>query len=146
MNDFSGLLVFKIADLEFCNDLTEITSIINVKEIKKKSSKIKLNSGHLFFENQIIPVLDLIQIFGKRNKPIESEDLRLLLLEKNDKTFGLIVEKIIEILNMDFRMKSVLKFTSIDDEKFFQGVFRFDNRSLHLLDINKIFSTQQAYN
>jgi chemotaxis signal transduction protein len=138
VDNMTGLVIFEVANQEFCVDIKDVSAIINPSELKED---IPLNADHDLSVNinQIkIPVISFKKHFGFKQNEHSRENLRLLLLEPENKTFGILAEKVKEIYTMSKELKKKLRFVPLKGRTNLLGVLRYEGRSIYLPDITKM--------
>lgn len=138
VDNMTGLIIFEVANQEFCLDINDLSAIINPSELKEK---IPLNSEaeiNVNLNRQNIPVFSSKQLFGFKQKESHLEDTRILLVEPNNKVFGILVEKVKEIITLSRELKNKLKFIPLKGRTNLIGVLRYEDRSIYLPDIKKL--------
>ncbi len=138
VENMTGLVIFEVANQEFCVDIKDLSAILNPAGLKQKipvnaDEEIKVN-----IHEQDIPILSFKKIFGFKQKENHLEDLRILIVELNNKIFGLMVEKVKEIFTVTRELKKNIKFIPLKGKDNLLGVLRYEGRSIYLPDINKL--------
>jgi chemotaxis signal transduction protein len=134
----TGLVIFEVANQEFCVDIKDLSAILNPTELKQKipvnaEEDIKVN-----IREQSISILSFKKMFGFKQKETHLEDLRILVVELNNKIFGLLVEKVKEVFTMTRELKKNMKFIPLKGKTNLLGVLRYEGRSIYVPDINKL--------
>lgn len=136
----TGLIVFEMEEKEFCADIKDISAILNPQELKTEESDIySLSSIKL---NEIdVPIIDLHKFLGVQfNK--DSKDIRVMLVETDERLFGFIVERVKEIFTMNKEFRSKLNFIP-GEGKFIIGRINYEGRELLLPDFKKIIESNK---
>ncbi|MDP4115755.1 MAG: chemotaxis protein CheW [Bacteroidota bacterium] len=128
VNSLTSLIIFEIADKEFAADLKDISAIINPFDLEQsyKSSIDKL--PFIKINDLIIHLVDLQKYLGTHEKI--SERMRIISFENDNKSFGLIVHRIKEILTVSDDLKTKLEFLSAEGEPYLLGRLFYEGRSL----------------
>lgn len=133
-----GIVIFNIADKEFCADIRQVYKIIKMNESDFAASQLSGSSQYICINDIKIPIIDMHKFFGLK-KPKRTTDSRVLFVEVNNTIYGFVVEKIKEFM-------AISKKFSIDDQStlkhkysfFLKGIFDYDGRKISLPDFQKI--------
>ncbi|MFH1767835.1 MAG: chemotaxis protein CheW [Candidatus Omnitrophota bacterium] len=138
-------VVFKIGSEEFgvgINQVKEIVRLIPITPIPRAPHFIE---GVVNLRGQILAVIDLakrlsIQTSGR------SERTRIIVVEVEDHTVGMIVDEVAEVLrlavaNIDQTPELI---TSEVQQKYLKGVGKLGDRLLILIDLARILSSQEV--
>lgn len=131
----TGLVVFELDNKEFCADLKNISAILNPRDIEKigndlnQSSSIKLNEI-------TIPLIDLHKILNLKYKK-RSKDMRLILVEVEDKLFSFKTERVKEIFTVNPFFRDKINFVPVND-KYLLGKLCYEKREMLMPDFKSI--------
>lgn len=133
-----GIVIFNIANIEFCADIRQVYKILKVNEIDYKSSAASESPQYICINDIKIPIIDMHKFFGLK-KTKKTTDSRVLFIEVNNTIYGFIVEKIQEFM-------AITKKFNIEDHSslkqkynfFLRAVLDYDGRKLMLPDFQKI--------
>jgi chemotaxis signal transduction protein len=134
----TGLVIFEVANQEFCVDIKDLSAILNPSELKQKIPVNAEEDIKVDIREQSIPILSFKKMFGFKQKETHLEDLRILIVELNNKIFGLLVEKVKEVFTMTRELKKNMKFIPLKGKANLLGVLRYEGRSIYVPDINKL--------
>ena len=136
----TGLVIFEIADQEFCADIRDISAIINPAELNQKDNLESESNPHIDINNLRIPVIPLHKYYAVALGE-KTEDQRILIIEPNDVLFGFFVDRVKEIFTMSKEFKDKLTFVSrsrTKEEDYLAGVINFEGRTLYLPDFERL--------
>ncbi len=137
IDTLTGLVIFEIAGKEFCANIHDISAIINPNQLGEINSgatqaQIKIN-------NISAPLIDFRKIFSLHEER-KSDDVRILLLEIQSRSFGFYVERVKETLTMSKEFRNNLKFISDDENPFISGILKYEGRDLYMPNFNKLIA------
>jgi len=136
LEGIKGLLIYQIANMEFCSDVKNIAAILRMDEVEKLK---KHNSLHqILYHQSIFKTIDLHKIYGL--KPIKTtKNIRIILLELFGKRFCFMVDNVIEILTTDSMfIDNSLDLIPYSDKSFIKSILKYQNRKIYLPDFEKI--------
>ena len=139
--DERQLVSFKVKDEEFGIDIMEVQEIIRMTEITQVPKAPYFVKGVLNLRGGVLPVIDLrIRFDLEQTKYTESN--RILVVNVKDKTMGIIVDSVSEVLRLP---KDTIEppppIVSGIRAQFLEGVGKLDDgkRLIILLNLDKIF-------
>jgi purine-binding chemotaxis protein CheW len=123
-------LVFKMGNEEYAiliDNLREIlTATAQLTSIAGANEEIL---GMMSLRNELIVVADLRLHYGY--KPCNSDKNRIMIIERNGKTLGLMVDEIVDIY--EFGQSCIEVHQSIDSINQIEGIVQYDNRLISLV-------------
>ena len=139
-----GIIIFKISGLEYCINVSDVNVI---KRLEDPADLIKSSFNelsYLTFYNINIPIIDISKFFDITNNK-ECEGKIILILRHNseddsiEKTYGILVDNVKEIINMNGTDDSyLLKFIPSNDNPFISGTMLLGDRKILLPNFSKI--------
>lgn len=132
-----GIVIFNIADREFCADIRQVYKILKVSEAELASGD-SVNLQYICINDIKIPIIDMHKFFGLK-KSKRTGDSRVLFVEVNNTIYGFIVEKIQEF--MAITRKFNVEDLSTAKQKanlFLRAILDYDGRRIALPDFQKI--------
>jgi|SRR5690606_15354521 chemotaxis signal transduction protein len=136
----TGLVLFEIADQEFCADIRDISAIVNPAELNQKENLGMNDNPHVVINNLNIPIVPLHKFFSVELNE-KTEDQRILIIEPDNSMFGFFVDRVKEIFTMSKEFKDKLTFvprTSDKVEEYLTGTINFEGRTLLLPDFQRL--------
>ena len=132
-------VIFNIDDVEYGIDIMLVDEIVKMQNITKVPKTPDFVEGITNLRGTVIPIVNLRTKF---NLPkIENDDeTRIIVVNLDVKTFGIIVDKVAEItaINNEQIDKSAVSTKHFCDE-YVYGVAKLDNRLIILLDLESFF-------
>jgi purine-binding chemotaxis protein CheW len=136
------LVTFDVADEEFAVDILAVHEINRMMPLTRVPQCPREVEGVINLRGRIIPVLDLRARFGLEPKERDEQN-RIIVVEVHGKTIGFIVDRVHEVLRIDGGIVDPPPdlVCSLNSD-FIAGVGRLDDRLLILLDIDRLFPTE----
>lgn len=147
MKTTSSLVTFMISNELYGIDIMEVSEIVRLSDITPIPNSPDFVDGVITLRGQVIPIVDL----GKRFhfQPVsftEDEELLrgIIILNVNDMVIGILIDQINRVLtiNNDQIQPPPQVIAGIGAE-YIQGVVKFDENLLIILNIQKLFSKSE---
>jgi len=138
------LVSFGLADEEYGIEITKIREIILMGEITQVPQTPHYVKGLINLRSTVIPVIDLRARFGLPEGEITHES-RIMVLNVARKTIGIIVDTVSEVLRVTNKQIAPPPPTVAGlGREYLNGLVKLDDRLLILLDIDNIFTEEDA--
>ena len=152
VNDFfeSGqseiqLIIFKLGNEEYAVPIMCVQEIIMLQNSTRIPKSPDFVEGVINLRGHIIPVIDGRKKFNlKQSSANNIADQRIMVLEVEEDTIGLIVDAVSEVIHLK---KDDIEPPPVDmgeDSDLLWGVGKFDNRLLILLNTEKFLNIQEV--
>jgi purine-binding chemotaxis protein CheW len=138
------LVIFKISDEEFGVDINEVKEIIRWEDVTRIPNTESYIKGVINLRGSIVVVNDLAMKLGLPSKEVD-DDTRILVVEVNDNTVGMVVDSATEVLRLEGEkvQDAPEMITSGIDQNYIDGVGVLDEkRLLTLLDLTKVMASK----
>lgn len=134
---------FKIGNEEFGVDILKVREINRLVQITRLPNTPNFIEGVMNLRGKIIPVINLRKRLGLGEKNYD-KDIRIIVVELNDKIIGFIVDSVSEVLRFS---KSIIEpppelISGIDTE-YITGIAKLEDKLLILLDLEKILTADE---
>ncbi len=135
-------VTFKLGNEEYGININYVREIIKFLEITTVPKAHYFVEGLINLRGIIIPVLDFRKLFDI--SPIgNSSNNRIIVVEANDRTLGIIVDSVSEVRNVNMSNIEIVPPTiSVIDNKFIEGIDKVNDQILILLKLEKILSSE----
>lgn len=142
-SDLLQLVGFKLGEEEFAVDILAVQEINRMVEITKVPKAPAFVEGVINLRGKIIPIIDLRKRFKMNDKTL-SKETRIVVVNVEKSTIGLIVDSVSEVLRLPLStLEPPPDLISGIDVEYIRGVGKLDKRLLILLDLNKILTSQE---
>jgi purine-binding chemotaxis protein CheW len=146
-SDELQLVVFQLANEEFGVDIKQVREIIKLAEITTMPNSPPFVEGVINLRGQITTIMDLRK---RLNLDIseENENTRIIILDINKETIGMIVDSVTEVLRLPYSEVDPTPSLSTEvDAEYIMGVGKLETsgqaRLLILLDLTKVLTKQE---
>ena len=140
------LVSFHLAEEEYGIEISKVREIILFGEITKIPQTPSFVKGLINLRSTVIPIIDLRLRFGL-DETEPTEETRVVVTQVNDKTIGIVVDSVSEVLRVSGDQISPPPATVAGcAQDYLTGLANLDDRLLILLDIEKVLDveTEQA--
>jgi purine-binding chemotaxis protein CheW len=141
-SDTEQIVGLRLGGEEYGIGISEVQEIILVGEITRLPHVPDYIRGLINLRSSIIPVIDLRRRFGFEIQS-DTPETRVVVVSAHDKTFGLLVDAVTEVLRVEQDQKSPLPSTiSAECGPFFTGLIQLEDRLITLLNVDKVLSEE----
>ena len=138
------LVSFKLGDETFGIEITNIREIILVGEITQIPETPAYVKGLINLRSTVIPVIDLRARFSLASSELTQES-RIMVLNVGDRTIGIIVDSVNEVLRVTQQEISPAPPTvTSSGNKYMTGLVRLKEDLLILLDVDRLFGEDES--
>lgn len=134
------LIAFILGGEEYTVPITCVQEIIMPQKTTHIPRSPQFVEGVINLRGKIIPIIDARKRFGitscSENKVADN---RIIVLEINDHTIGLIVDSVSEVIHLNTADIEPTPIETSDDSKFIYGIGKLKGRLLILLDPENLF-------
>jgi purine-binding chemotaxis protein CheW len=136
-SEIKQFIVFRLENEEYGIDIQKVTTIENIKPMTRVPKAPEYFRGVINLRGDIIPIIDLRLKFNLK-KTAETEDSRIIFILSEETSFGIIVDKVEEVLQLKWdSIESVANFTNDLSMDYLLGVGKVEDRIVTLLKIEK---------
>lgn len=134
------MVVFELEKELYGVDIHQVQEIIRVPAITHVPRTPDFVEGVINLRGSVIPILDLRKRFGFGPGGDEDEK-RIVVVEMEDKTLGVIVDAVTEVLLVDeASVEPPSPYIVTVDSQYIVGVARLDEQLIIVLDLNQVLS------
>ena len=144
IDSIKGILVFKIAGLDFCVDIEYVSSIITPQNKSLLTIKNKSGNENIKVNEETIPILNFHSMFGLKTPP-EDYNTRYVLLDLMKRKIVFMVDNIKEIISINKKTREALKYIPIEDKPYLNGKIIYEGQIILYPDLEKIMRDQKSY-
>jgi len=117
---------------------TTLSSIVKPDDIYQLGATETSKYSLLKIGNKSIPLIDLKKVLTDKKQQID-ENSRIIIIEYKEIQFGLLVERIKEIIALDSKfIETSLQFIPDSNVRYVEGTIKFEDRKLLYLNIEQI--------
>ncbi|MCD6115373.1 purine-binding chemotaxis protein CheW [bacterium] len=137
------LVGFKIGDEEFGIEIQKVREINRTTEITRVPRTPEYVLGVINLRGNVIPVINMRTKFGFNNKNA-GKDSRIIVLELKDNVIGILVDSVTEVIRLPSgTVEPPPNLSTNVETAYINGVGKLEDRLLILLDIDKVFTSEQ---
>ncbi|AOR22888.1 chemotaxis protein CheW [Clostridium taeniosporum] len=142
MNEMK-ILIFGLNGEYYASDIKNIERILGYEEPTILPDSPNFVKGVINYQESILPIISLSTKFNLGNDE-DSEEKKIIVIKKDDKKFGIIVENVYEVKDIDSSLIEVSpEITTTLSRNYISGLIRLDKNIIILLDVDKIISMEE---
>lgn len=132
------LIIFKLGGEEYAVPIGYVSEIIMPQKATRIPKTPHYIDGFINLRGNIIPVIDCKKKFSlKSDKNSKIADKRIMILEVENETIGLIVDSVNEVVSLDVKDIEPPPIDAEDNSEIFWGIGKLDGRLLILINSEK---------
>ena len=137
------MLIFSLNGERYATDIKEVERILGYQKPTIIPDTPRFVMGVINYEQSIIPVISLSRKFNFGDDK-ESESRKIIVVKREDKKFGIIVENVHEVrdINSDL-VEATPPITNIIERMYISGLIKLEDNIVILLDLAKILSSKE---
>ena len=134
---------FNIGNEEFAVDILKVQEIIKLTELTKIPNAPNFIEGIVNLRENVVPAIDLRTKLNFPKKMYDSKT-RIIVITKENRTLGLIVDEVHEVLRISKRViEPPPKIISKINLDIISGLAKLEGRLIIILNIEKIFNEEE---
>lgn len=130
------IVAFKLAQEEYAVSIQDVREIIKPTTVTRVPKTADYIKGVINLRGVVVPVIDLHKRFGNSTQEITDQS-RIIILNKEDIIVGFTVDNVTEVIRIKEEDIENTDFTEEVERKFIEGIGKYKDRLLLLLDIKK---------
>ena len=138
-------LIFSIGEESYGIEIRYVIEIINVIPITKMPGLADYAKGIINLRGKVIPIIDVRLKFKKEQREYDDKTC-IVVVEISGIMFGLIIDKVVEVVSIDEENISVPPVTDqIKDNAndYIQGIGKINNQITLLINCNKLLENSE---
>lgn len=140
------ILIFGLDGEKYSTDIKSVERILGYEKPTLLPEAPDFVKGVINYEDSVLPIISLSEKF-KLGLDKESETRQIIVVKRQEKKFGIIVENVYEVRDVDESLiEEAPAITGTEERKYISGLIRLENNIVILLDLEKILSTQDEEN
>ncbi len=133
-------VVFRLGEEEYGADIIKVTVIERMLNIARVPTTPAYIKGVINLRGDIIPVMDLRSRLGLPEKE-EDDETRIIILDINKIIFGIIVDSVSEVLQLEeAKIESAAGIINDKNMDYINGVAKAESKLVTLLNMEKLIS------
>lgn len=138
------IIAFNLGEEEYTVPITCVQEIIMPQKTTHIPKSPAFVEGVINLRGKIIPILDGRTRFGIKSASINKNESRIIVLELETHTVGLIVDSVSEVIHIKASDIEPTPIETEDENKFIMGIGKVKNRLLIMLDPSRLLSTTEV--
>ncbi len=148
MSELNGqdekIIVFQLKDEEFGVPVQQVGSIERMQHITRVPSTPDFVKGVINLRGVVTPIIDLRTRFALDSKE-HDESTRIIIVHYNEMEVGLIVDSANDVIDIPKEaIEPPPEVVGTVEAEYIQGVAKLERRLLILLDLQKVFSSEEV--
>lgn len=140
------MLIFGLDGEKYSTDIKAVERILGYEEPTLLPDAPSFVKGVINYEDGILPIISLSEKFNL-GLDKESDTRQIIVVKRQEKKFGIIVENVYEVRDIDESLiEEAPAITGSKERKYIGGLIRLENNIVILLDLEKILTTQDEEN
>lgn len=135
---------FVLGGEDLALDIGQVREIIRIPKITKVPNSSEFVEGVINLRGQVKTVLNLRKRLGMEEGVLDESEGKIIIIEAYEKTFGIIVDKVLGVLNVNSEnITDPASLLGAERADFIKGIGRMDDRLIILLEPLKLFSPEE---
>ena len=130
---------FMLGEEEYGIDILSVNEILKMSKITRVPKSSEYVKGVINLRGNVIPVLNIRKKFKNEDKNPD-ENTRIIILTVDENKFGIIVDKVTEVIRISAADIEEPNLIDSVDKKYVEGVGKYNNRLLILLKLEQILT------
>lgn len=143
-DSLSQIVSFRLAREEYGVDIMHVQEIILIGQVTEMPQVPDYVRGLINLRGHVIPIIDLRVRFGLEVSE-QTENSRIIVLNVNKKTFGIVVDEVDEVLRINSdQIEPAPPGIAGIGQQYVSGLVKFENKLLILLRIDQVMTDEEA--
>lgn len=139
------IITFSISNRKFAVELQKVPIILSANEYLPDNFTLINNNYYFKFSNYETEIINLANLLNLKNCGI-GKTSKILVGQNGDNMFGLLVDEVKEIINLNDKTEANLFENESDSDKYFIGTLEVCNERLKIINIKEILKKIENYN
>ena len=140
------ILIFGLNGERYATDIKEVERILGYQEPTVLPVAPTFVKGVINYEQSILPIISLSRKFNFEEDK-ESENRKIIVVKRDENKFGIIVENVYEVKDINSDLMEVAPpITATVDKKYIAGLIKLEDNIVILLDLEEILSSEEEDN
>ena len=136
------MLIFGLNGEHYATDIKEVERILGYQEPTILQESPVFVKGVINYEQSILPIISLSRKF-KLGEDKEDENKKIIVIKREEKKFGIIVENVYEVRDVNTDSIEVTpSITSTIEREYINGLIKLEDNIVISLDLEKILSSE----
>lgn len=142
-NNEIKMLIFSLNGENYATDIKDVERILGYQIPTVLPDSPNFVKGVINYEEKILPIISLSEKFNF-GEDKETENRKIIIVKRADKKFGIIVENVYEVRDVNSDLVEVAPpITTTVERKYINGLIKLEDKIVILLDLDKILSSEE---
>lgn len=141
------ILIFNLNGESFATEINDVERILGYIQPTDVPDVPSFVEGVINHESNILPIINLSKKFkfGKQRSDIELENKKIVVIKREEKKFGVIVDTVEEVCDVSSGVFEEAPEITVTDmsKKYIKGLLKLDGRIVILLNIGDILTEEE---
>jgi len=135
------LLTFIVSDEQYAVSIDQIVEIITPRSVTRVPNSAETTVGIISLRGMIVTLLDIRKLLGHKPAEIDPNEARIVVVENQGEVAGFLVDRVSRVIKIDLEViESHPVVSSMEQSEFVEGVFRYRENLMILLDLERLLS------
>jgi len=136
--DEMQVVAFRLDNEEYAVDILAVQEIIRPTAITRVPKAPAFVKGVINLRGNVVPVINLRKRFGINKEDLTDNNARIIILNIDEIKIGITVDSVTEVIRIGSEDIEEPNLIESIDKKFVEGVGKYDDRLLILLNLEEI--------
>lgn len=137
------MLIFSLNGENYAADIKDVERILGYQVPTVLPDSPYFVKGVINYEEKILPIISLSEKFNF-GEDKETESRKIIIVKREDKKFGIIVENVYEVRDVNSDLVEVAPpITTKVERKYINGLIKLEDKIVILLNLDKILSLDE---
>ena len=137
------MLIFSLNGENYATDRKDVERSLGYQVPTVLPDSPYFVKGVINYEEKILPIISLSEKFNF-GADKETESRKIIIVKREDKKFGIIVENVYEVRNVNSDLVEVAPpITTTVERKYINGLIKLEDKIVILLNLDKILSLDE---
>lgn len=136
--DEMQVVAFRLDNEEYAVDILAVQEIIRPTAITRVPKAPAFVKGVINLRGNVVPVINLRKRFGINKEDLTDNNARIIILNIDEIKIGITVDSVTEVIKIGSEDIEEPNLIESIDKKFVEGVGKYDDRLLILLNLEEI--------
>ena len=140
------VLIFGLDNEKYATNIVEVERILGYEEPTVLPEAPDFVKAVINYEESVLPIISLGTKFKIGLEKV-SENRQIIVVKRKEKQFGIIVENVYEVRDVDRRsIEKTPEITNTVDRHYISGLIKLEENIVIMLDLGKILSEEDENN
>jgi len=139
-----SVVVFKVGDSEFAADIANVEGIVTKGKVTKLPQMPDYVEGIMNLRGEVLPLINLKKKLNLDLQGTVDESEKIMVVHLGDKKYGFVIDEVESVSRFrQSALEPVPESLASSEVGYLAGIIKEGDRMIILLDLKKIFTTQE---